>query len=244
MRKNVKTRVRQMPVVGIVLEYLLKRIVRRQVAPGLEIRLLAKKLPYDAKILQIGSNDGYTNDPLHDAIVTHANWQCAFVEPVPWLLEKCRGTYGCNNRFRYVNAAINEGKDALFFYVDPLVLHDRPELPEFVVQLGSLSRSHIESYENGILDPYIRSIAVKGLSWNQLLQELGLENVDLLHIDAEGYDWNILEQVNLSHSGPLIILFEILHLGNKQLSQARGALERFYRLKVLDGDMLAVRKDF
>jgi FkbM family methyltransferase len=243
MKKRLKTQVRQLPVVGVACEYLLKRVLRRQIAPGLEIRLLARKLPKNAFILQIGSNDGCTNDPIHDAIVTHPHWQCVFVEPVPWLLEKCRETYGSSKRFKYVDAAINDGSDASFFYVDPSALVDRPDLPPFVLQLGSFEIDFIAGYKNGLLNPWIRSLAVKGLSWRQLLHQAALERVDLLHIDAEGYDWKILKQIDFSCECPGVILFESLHLDREELNEAVRELEHYYKLKKLDGDMLAVRKD-
>ena len=240
---SIKARLRQTPMLGLLLEFVHKKILTRTPSKSLEIRLLARKLKPNAVVVQIGSNDGVSNDPLHDAIKTHRGWRCVFVEPVPWLIDKCRCAYGSDKRFMYVNAAINDGTPAPFFFVDALARVERPDLPDFVLQLGSFNERHILGYNNGVLAPYVRSLNVVGLSWAQLVEQTGAWPVDILHIDAEGYDWKILSQVDLSIDPPKIILFEVEHLKPAELQQAVTALSERYSVVRMGGDIMAVRDD-
>ena len=41
-----------------------------------------------------------------------------------------------------------------------------------------------------------------------LFQKNDIKELSLLHIDAEGYDWKILSQLDLECFNPKIILFE------------------------------------
>ncbi|MCD6051977.1 MAG: methyltransferase FkbM family, partial [Verrucomicrobia bacterium] len=59
--------------------------------------------------VQIGANDGISNDPIREFIVDNEQWRGAFVEPMPYLLEQCRHNYrSCQpGRFRFINAAVS-----------------------------------------------------------------------------------------------------------------------------------------
>src|SRR5450432_1889496 len=55
--------------------------------------------------LQIGSNDGITQDPLREFIVRQPKWRGCFVEPLPHLFAKLKRNYGHvgRNNLRYEN---------------------------------------------------------------------------------------------------------------------------------------------
>ncbi|MBK9580704.1 MAG: FkbM family methyltransferase [Saprospiraceae bacterium] len=71
-------------------------------------------------------------------------------------------------------------------------------LPYWYDQLGSFNRSHIANHLNGILDPYIDEVELQGISLDNLLFKYSIFSIDLLHIDTEGYDWEILKQLGLT----------------------------------------------
>jgi hypothetical protein len=45
-----------------------------------------------------------------------------------------------------------------------------------------------------------------------LLEKHGIRTIDLLHLDTEGYDYEIIKQVNFRTFNPRIILYETVHL--------------------------------
>src|SRR4051812_3099016 len=66
--------------VEVVLPTVTKRIQRE----------LAKR--DEVFFVQIGSNDGKRNDPIHDLAIGNESWNGLFVEPVPQLFEKLKET--------------------------------------------------------------------------------------------------------------------------------------------------------
>ena len=53
------------------------------------------------------------------------------------------------------------------------------------------------------------------MTYEQLRREYGLSQVDVLNIDAEGYDDQILKSIDFEASKPGLILFEVVHMGTE-----------------------------
>lgn len=161
--------------------------------------------------LQIGSNDGKTRDPIFDLISKHKKWRGIFVEPVPYLFERLKKNYlslGHPDRFLFFNGAVNEGINQDFYFVDEHAKYVIPNLPEWYDQIGSFNKEHIITHMDGILEPFIKSIKIKGITLPALMSDFAVSQVDLLHVDTEGYDWKILCQLDLEKYQPAIILYE------------------------------------
>jgi hypothetical protein len=115
-------------------------------------------------------------------------------------------------------------------------------LPSWYDQLGSFNKSHITSLISGI-EPFIEETSLKGISINSLLLKHDITSIDLLHIDTEGYDYQILSQLDLQKFRPRIILYERKHLSSEEVISAIKFLKPFYKLYNLGGDTIAVQED-
>ena len=104
-----------------------------------------------AFLVQIGSNDGKTGDPLFPLLQKNKNWRALFVEPIPETFKKLKSNYPDTKRFRFENVAINEGQKMTFYSVDPAAKKSLPDLPYWFDQLGSFSKEHILSHFDGAL---------------------------------------------------------------------------------------------
>lgn len=194
------------------------------------------------QIVQIGSNDGRVGDPLYHLFHQNKNWKGLFVEPVPYIFERLKNNYSNDPRFRFENAAINGGEMMEFHWVDPIVKEHEPDLPFFYDQLGSFDKSHIINALDGKLAPYIISQKINGLTLEGLLAKHQIKQFDLLHIDVEGYDWEVLQQLNLAKNKPIFILYEGVHLSEKARMASADFLKRDYELFKHEGDILAVNR--
>jgi FkbM family methyltransferase len=237
---SLRSAIKYLPVVGLYLEHAYRLLTKRR-SVTFEVRRRLPKTPR-GWIVQIGSNDGKTGDPLYPLIRRNKHWKCVFVEPVPYLFERLKSNYGNHERFVFVNAAINDGTDAPFFYIDQQARSDLPDEPAYIEQLGSFDRSHIIKHHDGILAPYLREVSVTGRTLPQLLADCGVADVDILHIDAEGCDWHILSQLDLSVTRPKLILFEHIHLAESEKAQAKNRLLRHYDVSDCGADYLCVRR--
>ncbi|MBC6994129.1 FkbM family methyltransferase [Neolewinella lacunae] len=197
---------------------------------------------HPAQIVQIGSNDGKTGDPLYPLFQRYPAWRGLLVEPLPATFARLQENYPDRERFQLANVAINDGTALPFYYVDPRAKTDLPDLPYWYEQLGSFYRGHIEKELDGVLTPYVRTTTVEGITLADLLARHNIAGIDLLHIDTEGYDWKILGQLDLSRYAPTFILYEAQHLAAEELAAAAAFLAPQYRVFQTSIDHLAVHR--
>ena len=86
-----------------------------------------------------------------------------------------------------------------------------------------------------------------GVTLDALLAKHGLHALDLLQIDAEGFDWAVLQTLDLAKVAPTVIQLETGHLSRPDLGRfARHLNGHGYDLYYggHQGDAVAVRGDF
>jgi FkbM family methyltransferase len=193
-----------------------------------------------AFFVQVGSNDGVRGDPLHHLIKANALWRGIFIEPVDYLFKRLVANYGASERFVFEQIAVAEqAGEREFYYVSEQASKD-PRLPPMSDQLGSFDRSHITNH-SALLDFYIVSKKVRCEPLESLLSRYNVEHIDIIHIDTEGYDYNVLRQIDFSKHKPRLVLFEHAHLKRDTLSKSRAILKLHgYRLVNCGLDTLAV----
>jgi FkbM family methyltransferase len=195
-------------------------------------------------LLQIGSNDGLNGDPIFAALKVQSSWKALLVEPVPYLFGRLKQNYDGNNRVQFANVAIaEEATPGIFYYLDASAKLHFPDLPSWFDQLGSFDRNHIIKHLGVAMEPFIRTLDIPTVSLPSLLEQHEVSQIDVLHIDTEGYDWKILRQLNLKKFRPKLILFEYKHLQEAERLAAMAFLKPAYRITDLDvsGDYLCER---
>ncbi|HOJ53107.1 MAG TPA: FkbM family methyltransferase [Phycisphaerae bacterium] len=198
------------------------------------------------KFVQIGSNDGMVGDPLYELIMENKSWSGVFVEPVRYLFERLRRNYADADRFIFENVAIGATRGSQdFYYVGrEAEAHFKDDLPPWYDQLGSFRREHIIKALGSRMEPFIVTEKINTVPLNDVLAKNGIDRIDLLHIDTEGYDYQVLAQLDFSKYQPLVILFEHKHLSPDEKAKARALLaEHGYMTRIFGGDTLAVKAD-
>ena len=191
-------------------------------------------------VVQIGSNDGITGDPIYKTALKRKSWNVLLVEPIPYLFERLKQNYPEEVRFTFENAAINDGTVQSFYFIKEGTLPD--EINKiWYKQIGSFNKEHLKKHFNFHIEPYIQKIEISGLTLQQLLDRNEVDKLDFLHIDAEGYDWKILSQLDLDKYKPHLILFEHKHLKASEKEQALIYLKDFKIFK-FTGDYLCIQK--
>lgn len=179
------------------------------------LALFSEHFP-NAKFVQIGSNDGVKHDPLRRYILTR-RWQGLQVEPVPEIYARLQRNTRHLSRVRAVHAAIGLKNGSSPFY-----RLRAPDIGEVVVNwydgIGSFRREVLQKHASSItrLEERIECIQVTSLTFDTLCERNNLSHIDLIHIDAEGYDFEIIKQIRLSHYRPSLVLYEHHHLGAEQ----------------------------
>jgi FkbM family methyltransferase len=190
--------------------------------------------------LQVGAFDGVSTDPLYPLIEKHA-LKGILIEPQRHFFEKLRSNYARfeENRFVFVNAAIAEKDGTLPFYKIASWAHG----PEWLHGIASLDRDVLMHHSSAIsdLESLVEIENVRSLTFTSLFAEFGIRHVDLLQVDAEGYDALILCLFDIPTRKPAIVRFEHKHLTPQDHKSCLNALiDEGYKVALSDsGDTLA-----
>ena len=160
-------------------------------------------------LIQIGANDGIRFDVLNNHIKNNRT-KSILVEPIKKNFEELKNNYKNCDLVYFENLAISVNNEINFLYkVDEkfLNLYDR-----HIPGITSFNRNHL--IKHGVKKRHISKEKVSSISIEELLKKYNLKDLDLLFIDAEGYDGKIvLDFLKLNFVKPIII-FEYIHIDN------------------------------
>lgn len=177
----------------------------------------------DFFFIQIGSNDGVSGDPIN-SYVTKYKWAGILVEPVRYLFQELIKNYRGENNLVFENVAIASKKGFKRFY---FLKKTADSLPWWYKQLGSFSKKQLLKHKKiPNIKKYIVAEKVRTIRFMDLIQKYSVNKIDLLHIDVEGYDYEILKLINFDEIKPKMILFEHKHLSNESHEESQDLLKK------------------
>lgn len=158
-------------------------------------------------ILQVGAYDGVSNDWVHDLLSGYAHTHAVLLEPQPGPFAKLQQLWEGDRRVVPIRAALSDAAGERPLYVIADAFKHRHPFPD---QVSSFYRWRVEQacsrYVWRPSPDFITSVLVPTIDWGTLVQRYG--RFDLVAIDAEGYDAEILEQIDMKDGPPQIILYE------------------------------------
>jgi len=193
--------------------------------------------------LKIGANDGLGNDPLGDLILTDLRFKGVLVEPIPFIARKLAANYPDRSRFKIENAAISQtsGMARMFCVAEDAVDAEGRQPASWISGIGSFNREHVLRHLPPELQGAIQEVEVPCLTFEELVSRSHLSRLDLVHIDTEGHDFVIVQQINFNRWRPKIVLFEHKHLKDSDKADVRSLMEKNgYKASTYDSDFLCV----
>jgi FkbM family methyltransferase len=188
-------------------------------------------------IVQIGANDGVRFDDLNEFINKY-KIQSLLVEPIKNNFNKLKKKYINSNFVMLENSAIFTSTKDLFLYkVEEKYLH---YYDVHIPGITSLDKNHL--LKHGVKLKHIVKESVKTITIIELLNKYNIKNLDLLYIDAEGYDGNIvLDFLSYSLLKPIII-FEYIHIQNEVLNKVILKIDQDYKIFSLNENLVCIPK--
>jgi FkbM family methyltransferase len=209
---------------------LLKVFVRKSnyvevnIATILDIAVSKKKIE---NFLQIGSNDGEKNDPIWPLLKKYI-LKGILVEPFENNFIKLVSNYSSqipySSTFFFEQVGISsENQIQEFYYVKDIKQFE----PDWYDQIGSFDKATF--FKNIDVVPALSDrVGIKSIECvtvDQILTKHSFTKIDLIHIDAEGYDYKILKSIDFKKWQPKFLLFETDWMTNYEVKD----LERFLR---------------
>ncbi len=178
-----------------------------------------KKISY---LIQIGANDGLRFDSLSYYIKKYKT-KSILVEPIKDNFEDLKNNYKEYKNIIFENLAISVNDEISYLYkVNPLKL--RYYSGDHFIGITSFDINHL--LKHGVKKNDIIKEKVNSISINDLIIKHSIDSFDLLFIDAEGYDGAIISDFLKSSLIRPIIIFEYLHVPNKDFKDLAKQLKK------------------
>lgn len=166
--------------------------------------------------IQVGSNDGFQNDPLYKFIKLF-NWKGILLEPQKKAFDSLTKVYKKDNVIP-VNKAISHNTENRFLY--KLGFTDS----RWASGISSFNKDHLEQKiadgyvekkckKEGIIPPenkdaWIVKETVYCTTFEELIDAYQISKLDLLQIDTEGFDFEVIKLLDFSLLKPGAIVYE------------------------------------
>lgn len=188
--------------------------------------------------IQVGAWDGTGYDFLYD-FVKERKSAGIVIEPLPDYFEKLKQNYSYNPSVIPVNKAVfHEKKEIELYRVDPT----RTEgLPDWAGGIASVDPAHHKKAQ--IPSSVIITETVQADTLMNIIKEYyPYDTADFFQVDVEGYDFDVITQLDFTFINPDIIKFEYINLGAEIAEKAIGLLKtKGYYCFYDDIDIIAVR---
>lgn len=185
------------------------------------------KISNKIKIVQVGANDGVTNDPLNEWVNNNldAN-QLILIEPQSNVFEKLIKNYSSHPSAYFYNNAIGEKGQLRLYRINQQYNHLYRGITASGITsfnrdyvLGKISKN-LAIPKGDEPEKYLESFTIDTLPLADLLLENHPTiNIDFLQIDTEGFDDQVIYQSNIETFKPSVINFEFIHLSKPKQEQ-------------------------
>ncbi|PHS01536.1 MAG: hypothetical protein COA78_22620 [Blastopirellula sp.] len=196
----------------------------------LELAVASRSQIDELCFIQIGAFDGVSNDALNVLIKGHKNVKGIVIEPQIQAFEALKEHYQDYPNITPLRIVISNSDTEVDFYSSRL----------FSVQRASLNKQHVLKGA-GVREENILQEKIKSCTFSTLIKEYQIDHLDLVQIDAEGYDAEILKMINFDEIKPSVIRFEHDHLSDRDSADCMSLLAKHgYRFLGEQRDIIAI----
>lgn len=201
--------------------------------------------------VQIGGNDGFANDPIFRMVKKHG-WKGIILEPQKNVFtDRLSRTYRNEKNVKLINAAITKESGEMPLYklafsesrwATGLATFEKSVMIDRIKNNDRIKRRAIAE---GVdlpedINDWIAEEAVKCYSLADLCQKEEINQIDLLQIDTEGFDYQIIKSIDFDKCDIQKIAFERHLLSEEDQIECKSLLEKNgYQVQDLGGDSFA-----
>jgi FkbM family methyltransferase len=177
--------------------------------------------------MQIGAFDGHVDDDLQ-SIVKARRFRGVLLEPQPAAFARLQRTYRDQPQVTLLQAAIADQLGTRTLYCK------RGEAS----MVASFDREHLRKHN--VPDSEIVEQSVTCHTVESAMRAAGLARIDVLQIDAEGYDWPIIRSIDFSRLRPRVLRFEYRHMSTSDADECLKLLaDHGYQFVIESRDIIA-----
>ena len=203
----------------------------------------------DVFFVEIGAMDGVSFDPLYQHVVTN-RWRGLLVEPLHDMFDQLKNAYQNQKGIIFENVAIADAPGTKKMYRVSLESVEKGLVPYWAKGISSFFEDRNEIGGMGVssevfnrIQPHVVTESVRCETLNNVLLKHNIRKIDVLQIDVEGYDYNVLKQLDFRRFSPRIIRMEWSVLSSDERQKTLELLTTHkYRTLTLADDIIAWRR--
>ena len=199
--------------------------------------------------IQIGANDGQWGDNIYK-FVRRDNWSGILIEPQREIFKRLLNNYKKRKNLFFENIAIDSTSGERDLYkisfcnsqwasgISSFIKNDVQKL----IDAGYIERM---AFEESIKLPsdkreWIGVEKVKIETLSNIIAKYKVKNIDLIMIDAEGYDFEIIKTIPFEEIKPSVIVYEHSHFNEEVMYESWKYLNKHgYRTIPTNGNTIA-----
>jgi len=191
------------------------------------------------KLVQIGANDGETDDFVSE-IIDKNDVRALLVEPLDENYKILKEKYYNYSNVKTVNCAISDrdGKKNFYFVEDK----NKTYYSKNINLIASFEISNLINY--GVLKKHISCKTIDTLSLHSVLNKNDFLDFEILVLDIEGYDFYILKQLGSFFKNQPIICFEWVNFQTEDLKRALDLFPSNYKFLLFSKDVISVPEEY
>ena len=157
-------------------------------------------------LMQIGANDGLRFDIINKYIRKYKT-KSILVEPIKEYFYQLKENYKDYENIFFENLAISVKDEISYLY--KVKTEDLEKYGEHIKAINSYDYKHL--IKHGVKKKHIIKEEIKSISIKNLFEKYNFD-IDLLFVDAEGYDADIIIDLLKNSNFRPIIIFEYVHI--------------------------------
>jgi FkbM family methyltransferase len=153
--------------------------------------------------IEVGANDGFSQSNTY-YFERMKDWKGILIEPIPALYQRCRRTRKRSAVYQCALVSAQYQQDSITMTYANLM-----SLVQGARKSTSGDQDHVDrgvEIQREVTAPY--QVTVPAQTLTSILDEEGVSSIDLLSVDVEGYEYDVLQGLDLSRYRPRYILVE------------------------------------
>ena len=207
----------------LTLDKFLQNIFQKQIISGL---------------IQIGANDGLRFDNINKYIKQYKT-KSVLIEPIKEYFDQLKKNYIDYKNIFFENLAISVNDQINYLY--KVKTNDLGKYDEHIKGISSFDFNHL--IKHGVKRKHITKEKIESISIVKLFEKYNFD-INLLFIDAEGYDANIaIDLLQNSNFKPIIVI-EYVHVSLSTIKNLNNLLtEKNYRYFRINENLICIPKN-
>lgn len=209
----------------------------------------SKSLKDNLIFIEIGANDGMWDDPIYK-FIRRDHWKGILIEPQKIAFERLRQNYTRLKDLKFENVAIDNTIGTRVLYkisfsnaqwatgISSFIKKDIIKLIEagYVEKMARTENVKLPANKND----WISEEIVEVDTIEHIINKYALSKLDLIMIDAEGYDFEIIKSIPFNILYPTVIVFENCHFSKDTANDCNEYLRsKGYELEEDEFDTIA-----